>query len=234
MLAKSADRPPSLCAAPQVDTCILFSVACDTMTTWPPFRRSGPEAQAGQPLTQKRPVVSARRHTWASLPPKPRPLPMADLALCVARAFPGETGSPPREPFSPSAGVLTCAGQLTTAPSWERYTRRAFQTTGPKSVKSVAPRTVRVQSRHLTVLCKCRWGLSPPTPGACWHRHCGELAASLSLHHPGQGFQLGPEQAQKGQSRASGTQTGGGGGCSAARLEIRLSPKRQDSFSQGS
>lgn len=33
--------------------------------------------------------------------------------------------------------------------------------------------------------------------------------ASLSLHHPGQGFQLGPEQAQKGQSRASGTQGGG-------------------------
>lgn len=198
------------------------------MTTWPPFRRSGPEAQAGQPLTQKRPVVSARRHTWARLPPKPRPLPSADLALCVARAFPGETGSSPSEPFSPSAGVLTCAGQLTTAPSGERYTRRAFQTTGPKSVKSVAPRTVRVQSRHLTVLCKCRGGLSPPTHGVCWHRLWGELWPPCLFTTQGRASSWVLNKLRKDRAGPQGHKVGGSG------LEIQLSPKRQDLSSQGS
>ena len=57
-------------------------------------------------------------------------------------------------------------------------------------------RTVRVQGHHLTVLCKST-GTCLRTHSACWHRHWGGLVASLSLHDPGQCFQLGPERSSE-------------------------------------
>lgn len=105
----------------------------------PPHLVDQDRGSSGQLLTQERTVGSVRIRTWVSLPPKPRPLPEADLLLC-AWLEPSPAGQAhPVGPSAPLQGVLAFAWQLTIAPSLEYCISRDFQTIWPKSIKSIAP-----------------------------------------------------------------------------------------------